>query len=134
MKRKKQTLEDKLDEIYSIYIRLRDADNNGIIHCYCCGYPVHWKSAQAMHFCNRRHINTRWFEKNVHGGCVACNMYNGGNLKAYENHLKSDYGDSIVEVLTIMKNTITKYSDDELKGLIIHYRNDVNKLKKEKGL
>lgn len=130
----KNTSKNTLDRIFSEFIRRRDADKDGYVRCYCCNYPVHWESAQAMHFCNRRHLNTRWFEKNVHGGCISCNMYNGGNLEAYERHLKKDYGESIVEVLTIMKNTYMKYSDDEMEGMIIHYKNEVKRLRKEKGL
>lgn len=131
---KKKTLEDKLDDVFSEFIRLRDADMNGIVQCYCCGYPVHWKSAEAMHYANRWHTNTRWFPKNVHAGCTSCNTYNGGNLEAYAEHLKRDYGDSIIEVLTVMKNTFAKYTCDELEGMLIHYRNEVKGLKKEKGL
>lgn len=33
-----------------------------------------------------------------------------------------------------MKNTYMKYSDDEMEGMIIHYRGEVKKLRKEKGL
>ena len=30
---------DKLDKVFSEYIRLRDADENGYVRCYCCGNP-----------------------------------------------------------------------------------------------
>lgn len=134
MKKKKKTLEDKLDDVFSDYIRLRDADYRGYVRCYCCGYPIHWKMAHNSHFMNRWHTGTRYYPPNCHSCCSICNTSLGGNLKAYEEHLKRDFGDTIIEVLTMMKNTITKYTNDELEGMIIHYRNEVNKLKKEKGL
>lgn len=40
---------DKLDRIFSEYIRLRDADNNGYIRCISCGKIVFWKDTD-MYF------------------------------------------------------------------------------------
>lgn len=125
---------ERLDKIFSEYVRLRDADYNGYIRCYCCGYPIHWTNAQAMHFMNRRHLGTRFNEENVKAGCIPCNMYQNGNLKAYEEHLIKEYGENIIDKLTVLKNAVTKFSPYEIEKMIEHYRNEVKRLKKEKGL
>lgn len=124
----------KLDKIFSEYVRLRDANVNGYIHCYCCGYPIHWTNAQAMHFMNRRHLGTRFNEINVKAGCPACNMYNLGNLESYESHLRREYGDNIIDRLTMLKTTVTKFTPHEIKEMTEYYRKEVKRLKKEKGL
>lgn len=127
-------LEDKLDTVFSQFVRLNDSDQYGRIYCYCCSTPVPWKQAEAMHYFGRSNTNTRWLPMNVHSGCHNCNVNLNGNLKVYAENLKKEYGDTVIEVLTTMKNTITKYSNHELEGMIIHYRNEVKKLRKEKGL
>lgn len=125
---------EKLDKIFSEYVRLRDADDNGYIRCYCCGYQVHWEYAHNMHFMNRRHLGTRFSEENCHGGCEPCNSYNGGNLEAYEAHLIREYGDNIIDKLTMLKTTVTKFAPYEIKEMMKHYKREVKRLKKEKGL
>jgi outer membrane phospholipase A len=125
---------DKLDKIFSEYIRLRDADDNGYIRCYCCGYQVHWEYAHNMHFMNRRHLGTRFSEENCHGGCEPCNSYNGGNLEAFEAHLKRDYGESIIDKLTMLKTTVTKFVPYEIEEMKVKYKQKVKELRKEKGL
>lgn len=123
-----------LDKIFSEYIRLRDADVNGYIRCYCCGYAIHWKSAQNMHFMNRRFMGTRFNESNCHSGCTCCNMYNGGNLEAYEAHLIREYGETIIDKLTMLKHGVTKLAPYEIKEKTEYYAEKVKQLKKEKGL
>lgn len=123
-----------MDKIFSEYIRLRDADCNGYIRCYCCGYPVNWKLAHNGHFMNRRHLGTRFDERNCHSCCVPCNTYNNGNLEAYEAHLINDYGETIIPILEMLKHTVTKLSEMEIRELEIFYKQKVKELKKEKGL
>lgn len=125
---------EKLDKIFSEYVRIRDADASGYVHCYCCGYPIHWTNAQAMHFMNRRHLGTRFNEENVNAGCPPCNMYQNGNLEAYEAHLIREYGDSIIDKLTMLKTTVMKFAPYEIEEMTDHYRREVKRLKKEKGL
>lgn len=131
---KNKTLKTKLDNVFSQFTRLRDADKNGYIRCYCCGKTLHWKDSQNMHFIPRQHLATRFDETNCHAGCVKCNYYNNGNIEAYSLHLKKDFGDDIVEKLVLKKNIGRKISDFEYDILIKHYKGEVDKLKKEKGL
>lgn len=125
---------EKLDKVFSEYIRLRDADENGYIRCYCCGNPVHWTSAHAMHYINRWHLGTRFDERNVHAGCVVCNCYNSGNIEAYEKHLIHEYGESIIDKLRMKKSILYDKTDIDTKDMMKHYRNETKRLRKEKGL
>lgn len=127
-------LEKQLDEVFSQFIRLRDSDCNGYIRCYCCGYAVHWTNAHNGHFINRRHLGTRWHEINNNACCTPCNIYKNGNLDAYRERLVSKWSESIIDQLTMLKTSVIKFTDTELKDMIKHYKNEVKKLRKEKGL
>ena len=56
------SLEDKLDVLFSKYIRRRHADEGGTVQCVTCGKLMHWEKdgAQAGHFVRRSHRATRW--------------------------------------------------------------------------
>ena len=132
--KRRSDLEATLDDVFSDFIRLRDADMNGTIRCYCCNYPTFWKSAHNGHFFGRTNRGTRWNELNCHSCCPVCNTSLSGNLEAYEEHLIRDYGESIIDRLTMLKNTVTKFAEYELKDMIDFYREKVKILRKEKGL
>ena len=125
---------EKLDKIFSEFTRLRDADSNGYVHCYCCGYSIAWTNSQAMHFMNRRHLGTRFNEINVKAGCQVCNMHHNGNLEAFEQHLIRDYGEEVIDRLTMLKNTIHSKYDIDIEEKTKYYAEKVKQLKKEKGL
>ena len=121
-----------LDRIFSEFIRQRDADANGYVRCYCCGKILHWKESQNMHFIPRQHMGTRFDEINCHSGCIRCNFYNNGNIEEYAIHLKKDYGDDIIERLTLKKQAGRKFSEFEYKVLAKYYRDRLKELKSNK--
>lgn len=82
-----------------------------------------------MHFIPRQHMATRFDEVNCHAGCIKCNYYNNGNIEEYTLHLKKDFGDDIVERLTLKKNICRKFSEFEYKTLIEYYKKEIEKLK-----
>ena len=126
-------LKTKLDRIFSEYTRLRDADENGIVKCYCCGKLLHWRKSQNMHYIPRQHMALRFSEMNCHAGCVRCNYYNNGNIDAYRRHLVEQYGEDEVRKLEAAKNNETKYSASDYLLLINFYKAEVQALKKEKS-
>lgn len=127
-------LKAALDKIFSQFIRLRDSDDNGYITCYCCGKRVFWKEAHNMHYIPRQHLSLRFSEINCNAGCVKCNYFNNGNIEQYLIHLKKDYGEDINERLVVVKHQKTKISETEYKAMIDYYKQEVSKLKKQKGL
>ena len=123
------SLKSKLDRVFSEFIRLRDADENGLCRCYCCGKLLHWKQSQNMHFIPRQHMALRYSETNCHSGCIKCNYYNNGNIEAYTVHLKKDYGNDIVEKLLVAKSQVVKFSVTEYEVMIKKYMQLVKELK-----
>jgi hypothetical protein len=80
-------LEKKLDRIFSEYVRLKAADENGYCKCVTCGKVYHWKEIHCGHFISRAVKATRFNETNCNPQCVNCNTYNQGKWLEYEQAL-----------------------------------------------
>lgn len=141
-KTRKQKLIAKLDKSFSLLIRLKFSDDEGVCSCYTCGKKLAWKrgaipgleSAQACHYMSRRYMSTRWDELNVHPGCNECNVIKHGNLGVYEKRLREDYGEKTPDRLWTKANMFHKYSDSELASMLYHIEREYKELKKEKSL
>lgn len=125
---------DKLDRIFSEYIRLRDADNNGYIRCISCRKVVFWKDADNGHFINRKHMSLRFSETNCNAQCRACNRFDEGNMTGYNLGMIKKYGQQAVDLLILAKNKVNKISDAEYKILISDYQQKVKEIKQQKNL
>lgn len=129
MKKKSQkTLIRKLDEVFSRYIRLRDADENGYIRCISCGKIHHFSDMDCGHFINRSHMVTRYDEHNCNGQCRWCNRFDEGNNIGYTRGLIAKYGAQIIDILYARKHMIKKWEPFELEILIEHYQKEIQKL------
>lgn len=125
-------LKDTLDRWFSTYIRLRDSDANGYGRCISCGKVVHWREADCGHFINRRHMNTRYDERNCNLQCRSCNRFDEGNNTGYMRGLVRKYGEGVIEQLHVKKQLYRKYDEFEYRALIQFYKNKVKELKNGK--
>jgi hypothetical protein len=114
----------KLDTIFSQYIRLSNADNNGYCTCVTCNKTFHWKEIQAGHFMSRKHYSIRWDERNVKPQCVACNVYRAGEQYKYSLYL----GKELSDVLYLQSKEIVKFTNYELENMINDYSEKLKKL------
>lgn len=112
----------KLDNIFSKYIRLRDADKEGYCRCVTCGQKYHWKKIQAGHFISRKHYATRWNEQNVHAQCVGCNVFKYGEQYKYSLYL----GSKVSSDLLNKSHESVKYADYELEDMIKFYQKKID--------
>ena len=120
----------KLDNIFSQYIRLREADSSGFVECFTCGKKDHWKKLQNGHFQSRRHYATRWDERNCQVQCVDCNMFKAGEQFLFAKALDNKYYDGISDELYITAQTIVKFSNLDIELLITKYKDIVKDLNK----
>lgn len=125
-------LKKELDAIFSQYIRLKYADDSGMVKCVTCGAVRHWKEMQAGHYISRQHLAVRFDEDNVFPQDVSCNVFRGGNYTAYALFMLDKYGEEKLQWLEQQKHVITKYYPYESK--IEEYKQKVENLKREKGL
>lgn len=138
MKRKKtdkRRLVEKLDAVFSQYIRLKDAQpGTGYVRCISCGAVHHWTKIQCGHYESRANMATRWSERNCHPQCVACNIMQHGNLLAYRRNLVKMYGENEVNLIEVQAHSIRKWSEFELEEMMKYYSILVAQLRKSKGL
>ena len=125
-----QQLKKKLDIVFSQYIRLRNSNEDGFCKCLTCGKIAYWKDIQCGHYLSRRHLTTRWEEKNTAVQCVKCNIFTEGNKNVFALKLIEKYGKDILKELEIKKNNKSKMTKFEYEVLIADYKQKVKELKK----
>lgn len=124
----------KLDKVFSLYIRLRDAYPNGMFRCISCGQIKPFSQADAGHYFSRTHMNTRYDEDNVNSECRFCNRFKADHLISYRENLIKRIGEQRYDNLEWKSHQTKKWSDFELKELIKYYTILSEKIRKEKGL
>lgn len=130
----KSSLKTRLDTVFAMFIRLRDATPNGMFRCISCGRLLPFDQSDCGHYINRQHMATRFNEKNCNAQCRKCNRFDEGNIQGYRRGLIAKYGEPTVLMLEAMKNQINKISDFEYRTMIDYYRKEVKRLKKEKQI
>jgi hypothetical protein len=128
-------LKKELDKIFSVFIRLRDATDEGLCQCFTCGKVSHYKTGmQNGHFQSRSFLSTRFDEENCQVQCVKCNVYAWGEQYKFSLALNGKYGEGKAEELQYLARTTLKISRIEYEEKISYYKSLVDKLKKEKGI
>ena len=128
-------LKKELDKWFSLFIRLRDANEFGMIQCHTCGCIKHYKKGmQNGHFQSRSFLATRFNEENCQPQCVGCNMFKQGEQYKFALNLDAKYGEGKAEELEFLARTIVKITRVDYEDKISYYKKAVENLKKEKGI
>tara|TARA_R100001244_G_scaffold47599_1_gene42403 strand:- start:2025 stop:2432 length:408 start_codon:yes stop_codon:yes gene_type:complete len=127
-------LKKELDKWFSLFIRLRDADDLGFVKCFTSGRYYHYKNIHAGHFISRTAHPTRWDEVNVQPQSVADNLFGQGEQYKFGRELDLQYGEGTAEGLQQKAREIQKFSRVDYEEKISYYKSAVEKLKKEKGI
>ena len=128
-------LKKELDKWFSLYIRLRDATDEGMVHCFTCGKVSNYKTGmQNGHFQSRKHLATRWDNKNCQVQCVACNMFKSGEQYKFGLNLDAKYGSGTADDLELLARQSFKITRSQYLDYIFYYKSIVENLKKEKGI
>lgn len=130
----RQKLIVKLDTIFSLFIRLRDSDQNGVCKCITCGDFKHYTEMDGGHFITRENMATRWDEENDHAQCQKCNRFQSG--KQFEHGLAIDkkHGPGTASKLLVKSKSPCNFEDFELEAMIKYYKDAVKELKAERGM
>jgi len=135
MKKTISKLKKELDKWFSLYIRLRDSNEYGMIQCFTCGVVREYKDGmQNGHFQSRKHMATRFDEENCQVQCIKCNMYSQGEQYKFGLALDKKYGAGKSEELEHLAKKTVKISAWKYEDEISYYKNLVNKLKEEKQI
>ena len=136
MKKTVSKLKKELDKFFSLYIRLRSANEYGYCQCFTCGKVGHYKTGgmQNGHFQSRKHLSTRFDEDNCQVQCVACNMFRQGEQFKFGINLDAKYGEGTAEELECLARTTMKFTRYDYEEQISYYGTLVEKLREEKGI
>lgn len=113
---------------------MRAADTLGIATCYTCGKREHWKKGDAGHFMSRGAMSTRWNERNVQYQCKRCNIFRHGEQYKFSVALCREYGANAAQELLQLSKQTAKYSIHEMRDMIRLYKNEVEAIKRSKGI
>lgn len=124
----------KADRQFSRFIRLRDAIPGGAFKCISCGQYKRIEQADCGHFHSRKHMATRFDERNAHAECRACNRFSADHLIKYQENLIRLIGEEEFDRLNIRAKSVKQWSETDLKELAKYYKALADKLSKEKGI
>tara|TARA_R110002012_G_scaffold309285_2_gene516205 strand:+ start:565 stop:969 length:405 start_codon:yes stop_codon:yes gene_type:complete len=127
-------LKKELDKWFSLYIRLRDANDYGMVQCFTSGRVYHYKRMHAGHFMSRRYLATRFNEWNVQPQSPADNLFGQGEQWKFGIALNAKYGEGTSRELEELSRTTIKLSRIDYEEQIRYYKAIVQNLKKEKGI
>lgn len=127
-------LKKELDKWFSLYIRLRDATDEGMVQCFTSGRVYHYKNIHAGHFISRRCLSTRFCELNVQPQSAADNLFGQGEQYKFGLNLDAKYGEGTAEELQFKARQTIKLSRIDYEEKISYYKSAVENLKKEKGI
>ena len=114
----------KLDTVFSLYIRQRYADKNGMVKCCTCSTVKHWKEMDCGHFMSRKYMSTRYDEDNCSTQCKSCNVFRYGEAYLFSKFL----GSRLSEKLYKKSRKTKKYANVDLEEMIEIYKKKVELL------
>lgn len=133
----RQKLVEKLDKVFSEYVRLHDTDEFGYGNCVTCGARKFYKEADCGHFVTRAKKSVRWLHEpplvNASLQCKQCNM-NGGEQYTHGQVLDAKYGDGTADEVMRLGNQTKQWSQEELQELLDEYKIKLTRLKVTKLL
>jgi hypothetical protein len=118
-------LKKKLDTIFSIYIRLKYADEDLNVKCFTCDKVYHYKKIQNGHFYSRGILSLRYDEQNCRPQCYGCNIARNGNYIEYYKRLEKEIGKGGMDYLEYKRHQIKKMSKLDYQIYIDTYTNKV---------
>ena len=121
-KTKKLITISKLEKLvwkwFSLAVRIRDAQPNGLCKCITCNnQPYYYGTSvcHAGHFRSRTEKSVKYNWQNVNAQCARCNTYGAGEQFIYGNNLDKKYGEGTAETLTVKGKQVNKLTRDFLE-------------------
>lgn len=127
MKKKKLktlgSLKKKAWKLCSEYVRKREADEGGFVHCYTCGAPIHWKyEAQAGHSIPSRNNAVLLDDSICRPQCYVCNIRKNGQHHIFATKLIQENGLEWWEKKLEGARQIVKYTRADMEALIESFK------------
>lgn len=122
---------NKLDKIFSLYIRLRDSKAYGFeyFRCPTCGRVLPFEEADCSHFYSRANMATRFDEDNTCAECRYDNRFNSSHLIELGEFIKKRIGEQRFALLRVKAHSTKKWSEWELEQLCKYYQKKIEEIK-----
>ena len=133
-KKRKQNLEKIADKWFSLYIRLRFADSDGMVTCITCGKRLHYKESHCGHFRTRDKKVHRFNEKNCSVQCPYCNTFKHGEQYLHGIAIDKQWGRGMSEYLTATEQTVCKRTPFDFEQIIEAYKERAKQRANELGV
>lgn len=119
---------------FSIFVRTRGADIDGLNTCYTCDARKHWRELEAGHLVPGRGNAILFDERAVNPQCRRCNGHFRGNTIVYYPKMVAIHGQAAVDEMVAKRYITRKWLPGELQSICEKYRalNAANPLVKEK--
>jgi len=125
-----RNLIEDIDTVYSLYIRIKHSNSDGLVSCYTCDKVEKYTKIDCGHFIPRANLMVRWNEHNTKPQCVTCNQYKDGNIEVYRERLDKE-NNGISDWLSEQARQIWKPTRTELKELLSEYRHKLELVKRK---
>ena len=116
------SLTKELDRVFSLFIRLRDSNSDGMGKCITCDKVGHYKEFHCGHFRSRKYLSTRWNPFNCNMQCPTCNLYNNGEEFIHGLEIDKKFGEGVALEMYKRSQEVVKFSKEDLKTLIKYYQ------------
>jgi hypothetical protein len=124
----------KLWKWFSIYIRVRDSDDNGNATCFTCGRVKKWKEGDCGHGIGRQHKSTKYNEMNNHFQCKKCNGFEEGRKDEYARKVDEIYGPGTWDKLLLASKQACKRGKVEIETMTEYYKKEAMRIAKLKNI
>lgn len=129
----KPKTEKLLDTEFSINVRLRAIEKDGLVPCFTCGGRLKWYEISLGHWKKRRFLRARYSYLNCKPQCYPCNGEKDGNDEVFEKKLRRIHGDEVIDQFVLEVHEHTRISENEAQSQLQKLRNENRKLKNKLG-
>lgn len=119
---------------FSLFIRLRDTDNDGYGKCFTCPRTIKYTEGDCGHGIPRQHKATKLSEKNNHLQCKHCNGFEGGRREVYKAEMDKKYGSGTWDLMEMASKQICKRTQFETDVIEKYYLQKALELWSKKNL
>jgi hypothetical protein len=128
MNKKRKTIAQEVDAaavLLQKLVRVKAADDNGLVQCVTCSKWSHWKDMQGGHFISRKSTQWKLAEENVHPQCPGCNgflMNHGNGKQIYTTWMIDFYGRDFVDHMIATSRLTRKYTRAEVAEIAADFK------------
>lgn len=136
MPKKRKTIAKLVDEcavILQKIVKIKAADENGMVKCVTCGKIDHWKEMDGGHWIPRTYTIHKITEENIHPQCRRCNRFRSGEGSAYTLFMIDTYGREFVDEMERTKRDIKKWTRPEIEEKLKSLREYESRVRQLKG-